>query len=312
MRAALIRSFGEPLDVADAPDPSAGTDEVVVDLALAGVNPLDLRLRAGGAGQVPLPFVPGCDGVGQVDGERVAVYGSGIGLQRPGTYAARVAVPSQSVVPIPDALDHEQAAALGLGGVTAWGIVHASGRVTTADRVLVLGASGGVGSLVVQLVAQTGAQVWAQVGDERDAATLRDLGVNEVVVVADAVDLRQAAKALKPTVVVDALGGPFTAAAVQLVRPGGRIVVYGTSAGATSELDLGTVYRKAVTLHGHAALMMSATDASAALSTCLDLAAGGRLRALVDSVVPLAQVNDAHQRITDRQATGKILLAVGD
>jgi NADPH2:quinone reductase len=117
---------------------------------------------------------------------------------------------------------------------------------------------------------------------------------------------------LKPTVVVDALGGDFTGAAVQLVRPGGRVVVYGASAGASGDVDLGALYRKAVTVRGHAALMMPADTARQALSACLELAAAGRLRAHVDSVRPLTQVNEARRRITARQATGKILLSVAD
>jgi NADPH2:quinone reductase len=312
MKAAQVEDFGEPLRVTDAPDPTAGPGELTVDLTYAGVNPLDLRLCAGGAGRVPLPFVPGCDGAGHVDGVPVVVYGSGIGIQRHGTYATRVTAPPESVVQVPDGLDQEQAAALGMAGVTAWGVVHQSGQMTPDDRVLVLGASGGVGTLVVQLAREVGSQVWAQVADPADAGTVQDLRPEQVAVVAEPGDLRAAVGALKPTVVVDALAGGFTGAALQLMPPRGRIVVYGASAGPRAELDLGALYRKAVTVRGHAALLMPADEASRALGACLEFAANGRLRAHVDSVHPLEEVNEAHRRITARRATGKILLRLAE
>jgi NADPH:quinone reductase len=309
MRAALIAEFGEPLRVGDTNEPHPDSGAVVVDLIYAGVNPLDVRLSAGGAGRVSLPFVPGCDGSGRLDGVPVVVYGDGLGVQRQGTYAERVAVRPEAVVAIPEGLDERQAAAVGLAGVTAWGLVHRSALISAEDVVLVLGASGGVGFLAVQLARRLSAHVWAQTTDPVDEATLR--AVSDGVVVAEAPRLRETA-ALKPTVVIDALGGAYTGAALHLVRPKGRIVVFGTSAGALGQIDLSTLYRKAVTIHGHAALMMPAQDAHSALAACLSLVAQGQLRVHVDSVLPLTQVNEAHKRIAQRQATGKILLSVSE
>ncbi|MPZ79552.1 MAG: zinc-binding dehydrogenase [Actinophytocola sp.] len=306
MKAARLHEFGSPLRIDDVPAPAPGPDEVLVRLTHAGVNPIDIRLRDGGAGRVELPFVPGCDGVGRADSGPVVVYGAGLGLRRAGTYAEQVAVPAKGVVRLPDGVDPVQAAGIGLAGVTAWALV---GRgVTAADRVLVLGASGGVGSLAVQLARSAGARVWAQTTDPEDASRL-DLGADRVVA-CDAAGLRDAVRELEPTVVLDGLGGAFTGAAVRAVANGGRITVFGVSAGARGEVDYATLYRKSVTLYGHASLAMPAADVRDALVGCLELVGAGQVRVLVDEVLPLGAVNAAHRRLTERRTTGKLVLAV--
>jgi NADPH2:quinone reductase len=304
VKAARLHEFRSPLRIDDVPDPEPGPDDVLVRLTHAGVNPIDVRLRDGGAGRVELPFVPGCDGVGYTASGNVVVYGAGLGLRRAGTYAEQVAVPARAAVRLPDGVDPLQAAGIGLAGVTAWALV---GRhVSAADRVLVLGASGGVGTLAVQLARSAGATVWAHTAEPADAA---DLGADKVIA-ADAAGLRDAVCELEPTVVLDGLGGSYTGAAVRAVADGGRITVFGVSAGGHGELDYAALYRKSVTLAGHASLALSASDVRDALVGCLELVAGGQVRVVIDAVLPLAAVNDAHDRLLTRRATGKLVLAV--
>lgn len=302
MKAARVHEFGAPLRIDEVADPVAGDGEVLVRLTHAGVNPIDVRLRDGGAGRVPLPFVPGCDGVGVTATGPVVVYGAGLGLRRAGTYAEWVAAPAPGVVPLPDGVDPLPAAGLGLAAVTAWALVRS---VTPADRVLVLGASGGVGSLAVQLAASAGARVCAQTTSPGLA-----IGAGEDVVVCDAAGLRDAVRSFEPTVVLDGLGGDYTGAAVRAVAQDGRITVFGVSAGSRGEIDYSVLYRKAVTITGHASLALPAADARAALAGCLDMVAAGQVRALVDEVLSLGAVNTAHQRLTDRRTTGKLVLAL--
>lgn len=304
MRAARLHEYRSPLRIDEVPDPSPGPGEVLVHLSHAGVNPIDVRLRDGGAGRVELPFVPGCDGVGHTDKGPVVVYGAGLGLRRAGTYAERVVVPDTGVVRLPDGVDPVQAAGIGLAGVTAWSLVGPD--VSTSDRVLVLGASGGVGTLAVQLARSAGATVWAQSTNPADAETL---GAPRVVA-CDADGLRDAVRELEPTVVLDGLGGPYTGAAVKAVANGGRITVFGVAAGARGELDYTTLYRKSVTLRGHASLALPAADVRDALVGCLELLSRGQVRVVVGDVLALAAVNDAHERLVARRATGKLVLAI--
>lgn len=309
MRAARIHSFGEPLVVEEVLDPEPSPGETVVELTHAAVNPLDIRVVSGGAGRMPLPFIPGCDGAGRTGLGPVLVYGGGIGLSRSGTYAGAVAVPDRYVVPIPDGVDPAQAAGLGMAAVTAYGLVHGPVPVSSEDRVLVLGASGGVGLLAVQLALAAGARVWAQTSSADDAALLTSLGAEEVVV-GGAAELRDGARSLSPHLVIDPLGGPFTDAALRILEPAGRIAVLGASAGGRGEVDFGMLYRKAATIVGHATLRMSGSQVRTALDACLDGLRTGTIKVHVDDVLPLDQVEQAHQRLNNRQATGKLVLAV--
>jgi NADPH2:quinone reductase len=304
VRAARLHEFRSPLRIDAVPDPEPGPGEVLVHLSHAGVNPIDVRLRDGGAGRVDLPFVPGCDGVGRTGGGPVVVYGAGLGLRRAGTYAERVVVPADGVVRLPEGVDPVQAAGIGLAGVTAWSLVGP--QVSTSDRVLVLGASGGVGTLAVQLSRSAGATVWAYTTNPADA---EELGA-ERVVACDADGLRDAVRELEPTVVLDGLGGPYTGAAVKAVADGGRITVFGVAAGTRGEVDYATLYRKSVTLRGHASLALSASDVRDALVGCLELLAGDQVRVVIGDVLPLADVNEAHERLVARRATGKLVLAI--
>lgn len=309
MRAARIHAFGEPLVVEEVSDPEAGSGETIVELTHAGVNPLDIRVASGGGGRMPLPFIPGCDGSGRTEQGPVLVYGKGIGLSRSGTYAEAVAVPDACVILIPDGVDPAQAAGLGMAAVTAYGLVHGPAPVTSEERVLVLGASGGVGLLAVQLALRAGGRVWAQTSSADDAALLTSLGAEEVVV-GGAAELHDGARALSPHLVIDPLGGPFTDVALRILEPGGRIAVLGAAAGARGEVDFGMLYRKAATLFGHATLQMSGSQVRTALETCLDGLRTGLLKVHVDDIVPLDQVEQAHERLTSRQTTGKLVLAV--
>lgn len=310
MRAARVHTFGQALQVDDVPEPEAGEGEAVVRLDYAGVNPLDVRICAGGAGRIPLPFTPGLEGVGTTEqGGQVLVYGEGIGMRRAGTYAEQVLVPLSSLIPLDDTVDAVQAAGLGLAGVTAWGALHRTARVTPEDRVLVLGASGGVGNLVVQLAREAGATVWSQVSTEADAGAQTGFGAHETVV-GGPDELRDALRPLSPTVVIDPLGGEFTAAALRALEPGGRIVVFGVAADDHSNLDLAMLYRKAAVVQGHAALATSPADVRQALEACLASLVTDRLQVHVDELLPLERVNEAHTRLVDRNVTGKLVLSV--
>lgn len=305
MKAARLHEFGAPLRFEDVPPESPGEDEVVVRLAYASVNPIDLRFCQGGANKPPLPFVPGCDGVGHTADGPVAVQGANIGTLRWGTFAEQVVVPKETVVPIPVDLDLRTAAAFGVAGMTAAHIVGEAARVTAADRVLVLGATGAVAMLTVQIAATTGATVWAHAS--RPTAAVAEWGAaNEVVT--EAATLRDAARELRPTVVVDGLGGDYTPAALRSLATGGRLVLFGVPAGTRAELDLATIYRKAITIKGVATRELPAKLTSVALADCLARAAAGNLTPQIADELPLTEANEALRRLEHRAATGKLLL----
>lgn len=307
MRAARLHEFGGPLRIEDVPPDAPADGEVAVRLAYAGVNPIDVRFVSGGAGKPALPFVPGCDGVGHTDNGPVAVQGAGIGTQRAGTFAQTVVAPASAVVPIPDSVDLRTAAALGVAGMTAGHVVRTVAAIQAGDRVLVLGATGAVAMQATQLALATGATVWAHT--TRPSSVVAGLGAAEVVT-ADATTLRDAVRALRPTVVLDGLGGAFTAAAVRSLSTGGRLALYGVAAGATAELDLATLYRRAIVVSGVATRELTAEQTSTALADCLDQVAAGHLHPVIAAELPLAEVNTALDRLANRGTTGKLLLAI--
>src|SRR5262249_10438716 len=157
-------------------------DEVVVELAFAGVNPIDRYIAEGQvAPDAPLPRTPGSEASGYLDGTPVLVYSPALGVERDGTWAAAVVAPREVVFDVNEGVDLREVAAMGVAGLTAWNVVELA-EIAKEDRVLVLGASGGVGLPVVSLAAAAGATVWGQTGSEDKAAAVRAQGAERVVV----------------------------------------------------------------------------------------------------------------------------------
>lgn len=307
--AARLHEHGSPLRVEEVALPEPGDGEVVVDLAFAGVNPVDRYTAAGQvASDGPLPRTLGGEASGRLDdGTGVLVNGGGLGTQRDGVWAQRAVVPREAVIALPQGVDLPTASAVGVAGLTAWNCVVREGEVAAGDRVLVLGAAGGVGLPIVGLAAARGATVWGQTGSPHKAQAIRDAGAADVIVT-DADGLAAAAADLRPSVVIDPLGGPFTPAALALIQPRGRYVVFGTSAGREVTLNLQAVYRSHLRVLGYSGMVLSAEERAEQLRETLRAIAEGRLRIPVDRTLPLAKVAEALDLLAARALTGKVLL----
>jgi NADPH2:quinone reductase len=306
MRAARVHHFGDTLQIDDVPNPEVGPGEVLVDVEFIGVNPLDVWVTQGtvGGGNQPLPFIPGLEAVGTVDDRQYVVHGFGVGTASDGMYRERAAVPEAALFPLPEGVDPAQAAAMPVAGRTAWWLVKDVAPVNAGDRVIVLGASGGVGSLIVQLAKARGAVVWGQTSSKEKADLITVAGADRVVV-ANADDLATQLVELAPTIAFDALGGRFTRALVEALELGGRIGLYGTSANPEATLNLQTIYRKGVSLLPGS---VPPHRTRSAIEAALAELAAGRLRVSVDQVLPLERAAEAHRRILDKAVRGKLLL----
>lgn len=306
--AARLVRHGQPLEVEEVELPAPGPGEVLAVLSHGGVNPVD---RYGAEGRVapdgPLPRTLGMEAAGTVDGRPVLVRGHGLGTERDGVWAGAAVVPRAALTALPDGVDPVQAAGMGVAGITAWRVVTELARVAADDRVLVLGASGGVGAVAVSVARGLGAEVWGQTGRPAAAGWITEHGATRAVV-ADAGELAAAVAGLRPTVVVDPLGGGFTGAAIEAMSPHGRLVLLGASAAPTGVLPLQAVYRKGCTLYGYGGLIEPEDALAEAAAASLQALADGRLQVPVDAVVPLASVNDALARLASRQARGKVVL----
>lgn len=303
-RACRLWEHGQPLRVEEVELPRPARDEVEVDMAYAGVNPVD---RYGALGQVsadgPLPRTLGSEGSGTAGGRAVMVRGHGLGSTRDGLWATEAVVPAGALIEVPDGVDLEAAAAMGVAGVTAWRVVTEKARVTHEDRVLVLGASGGVGSIAVSVARSLGATVWGQTSRADKADWVAQRGADEVVV-ADGASLVERAGELHPTVVIDPLGGDFTGAGVELLEPRGRLVLLGTSAGPNGNVPLRALYRKPLTVYGYGGLIEPDDVLARHIADAMEALREGRFEVVVDRVLPLDEVNDAFDLLETGRCKG--------
>lgn len=248
-----IHEFGTAPREDRVPPPQVGPGDVLVRLAASVVSHHDLTV-AGGQFPIrpPLPYVPGLEGAGyvmlvgsEVDpgrfpvGSAVRIYGGGLGATRSGTWAEFAAVPASAVTLVPTGLDLGLAAACGSAAGTAWAALVHRGDLQATERIGVTGASGAVGSLVLQLAVEQGAR--SRVGWVRSPARTAAVPEGVEVVVGDGpvepVDL-----------LVDTVGGPLLEKRLGSVRPGGRAVLVGYTAGEHACLSLPELLARDVSL----------------------------------------------------------------
>lgn len=307
IRAARLVAHGAPLQVEEVPLRDPGPGEVVVDLAAAGVNPVD-RYKAEGlvppAG--PLPRTPGGEATGWLDGAPVLVDAVGLGHLTDGVWAEAVTVDKRHLTALDPSVDLFAAAGLGVAGTTAWDTVVTIGKVTAADRVLVLAAAGGVGLAIISLAVSAGGTVMGQVGSEPKATAVREFGATAVV--ADATTLAAAVGDFAPTVIFDPLGGDFTPAALSLLSRRGRHVLFGTTAGARTEIALQALYRSSLQLLGYGGLGRTDEERHEGARKAAAALAEGMLRIRVGRVIALSDAANAFEVLADRSRAGKLVI----
>ena len=308
VRAARLTEHGQPLTVEEVALPQPDTGEVVVRLRYGGVNPVDRYTAEGRVSpDGPLPRTLGAEAAGEVDGRPVLVAGEGLGGSRDGVWAQAAVVPEQAVIDLPAGVDLREAAAMGIAGLTALKCVRELARVTAEDRVLVLGASGGVGGIIVSLARSAGATVWGQTGAPEKAPAIIEDGAERVAVGGPERIAAEIAE-FAPTVAFDPLGGGFVQPVVQAMSPRGRIVSFGVSAGAETTFNIQALYRKMVSLLGYGGMLLTREERQTGLHTSLQALAAGELKVRIADVLALSEVNEAFARITDRRVQGNLLL----
>ena len=309
MRAIQISAIHGPLDVVDLDDPQPGGGERLVHLQYAAVNPLDVWVSQGNfAAITKLPHTGGVEGVGVADGKTVMVRGYGVGINRPGTYAQQVAVSAASILEVPNGVDPRQAAALGVAGLTAYRCARTLGQVQAGQVVLVTGASGGVGSLAVQIAKHAGARVLGQTSNAAKADAVSASGADRVILASNGDELGAALEGEIPNVIIDGVAGNYVRALTECVATGGKIVNYGTSAGSEIAFDMRVLYRKGAAILGYGGI--NDLDTADAFAELFAMVAEGNLRVPIDAVLPLDQAGEAHRRILAKEVQGKLLLDV--
>ncbi|MGY1672585.1 quinone oxidoreductase family protein [Geodermatophilus sp. SYSU D00710] len=312
VQAVVVERTGGPevLQARDLPDPEPGEGQVLVDVEAVGVNFRDVYEREG---RPPyggrLPAVVGAEGAGTVagTGERVAW------LDVPGSYATRVAAPRDRLVPVPDGVPAELAAAVVLQGCTAQYLAADSYPVSEGDWAVVHSAAGGVGLLLTQLVRARGGHVLATVSTEDKAELARAAGADDVVVgyAGFPERVRELSGGEGAAVVYDGVGRATFAAGLTALRPTGRMVLFGAASGQPEPLPLqqlaahGSLYVQRPTLGTYTRTPQLLRERVGAV---LDLVASGRLDVRIGGRYPLREARRAHEDLEARRTTGKLLL----
>ena len=320
MRAVIVREFGPPevLEPGEAPEPVARDDEVVVDVELASVTFVETQIRAGRPPRPSmLPALPAIlgNGVGGV----ITATGSGIdaglvgrrvvtSLGGSGGYAERAATLAERILEIPRGVTMRDAVALLADGRTALRLAGLA-QPRAGDTVLVEAAAGGVGTLLVQLARNAGAQVVALAGGERKLALARELGADVAIDYTDGAWPQRVRDAVDTVdVVFDGVGGAIGAAAFGLLGPGGRFCPFGMASGSFAAIDAEAAEARGIAVvHGAAP---TADELVALARGALDEAAAGRLRPLIGQEFALTDAAAAHAAIETRATLGKTLLVV--
>lgn len=296
------------LELAEVPQPEPAPTEVLVRVTGAGVNPVDWKTRARGAFLGEPPFTVGWDVAGVVEAlgrgvTRFAVGDRAFGMPRfpyeAAAYAEYVAAPSRQLARTPVGLGDLEAAALPLAGLTAWQALVETADVQTGQRVLVLGAAGGVGHLAVQIANARGAYVIGTASAAKHAF-LAELGVNEAIdYTSDSVE-----EAVSDVdVVLDLVGSETSPRAIASLRDGGVFIAV-ASAGGIDDLGAQAGDRVRVT-------SMLVEPDRAGLEEIAKLVSSDALRPHVSQTFPLAEAGRAHELGETGRTQGKLVLTVG-
>jgi NADPH2:quinone reductase len=323
MRAVQAKEFGGPevLVSVELPDPVPGPGEVVIDVAYVDTIFVETQVRAGWGRdwfQVTPPYVPG----GGVSGV-VGALGAGVPAEWLGRrvtslvsdgYAERAVAPVSALTVVPDSVDLLTAAALVHDGLTAAGLLEVT-SVGPTDRVLILGASGGMGTLLIQLAHERGARVVAVARGDAKLSLVRGLGADAVVDATRDDWVAAARRALGGTVegadvVLDGVGGDLGAAALPLTADGGRFSAHGAASGGFSPLDTEEAARRGIAVFGIGDIQFAPADLRRFTSTAQSEAAAGRLRPVIGEVFALERAGDAHTAVEGRGLVGKVVLKV--
>ncbi len=310
MKAVVFEKNGGPevLQYKEVDDPAPREGQVLVDIEAAGINYRDVYERQGGGYGSPPPAVIGVEGAGRIadNGERVGWAAV------PGSYATRVAADREHLVPIPDGVSSEDAAAAMLQGMTAHYLTFDSYPIQSGDWVVVHAAAGGVGLLVTQLAKLRGGRVIGTTSTEEKATLAREAGADEVIEYEGFPDrVKEISDGEGAAAVYDGVGKATFLDGLKALRPLGRMILYGGASGQPDPLDLaklapaGSLYVQRPTLATYVRTPELLRERATHL---FELIADGKLKLRIGHRYPLSEARQAHEDLEARRTTGKLIL----
>jgi NADPH:quinone reductase-like Zn-dependent oxidoreductase len=335
MKAIILRELGEPenLRLEEIPEPQPAAHEVLVRLKAAALNHRDVWIRRGLYAGIKLPIILGSDGAGNVVLAGTAVDPSLVGravvinpsldwgrddrvpgpnfrilgLPDDGTYTQFIKVPAKNVYPKPHPLSYEEAAAVPLASLTAYRAIVSRAQVQAGETVLVTGISGGVSTFALLIAKKLGAHVLVTSGSNTKIARASDLGADGGANY-QTQDWGKEILALSggkgPDVIIDSVGGETFGKAIEIIKPGGRIVTYGATTGPAKQIEIRRIFWKQIDVLG------STMGTPKEFEQMLELYGHNGLRPVIDRVFPLAEAASAHRRMEEAAQFGKIILQI--
>jgi NADPH:quinone reductase len=320
MKAIRVQHSGGPevMELVELPMPQVKPTEAVVKVSVAGVNSIDGHFRDGSL-RTQLPFIPGQEGAGVVTavgsqakgvkgGDRVAWSGT------LGSYSEYVAAAADSLVPVPDEVTDQQAAAAMMHGLTAHYLVNDAHKLKAGETALVHAAAGGVGLLLVQMARIIGARVIGTASSEEKARLAREAGADEVIVFTHQdfeTEVKRLTAGTGVDVVYDGVGKATFEKNLNVLRPRGLLVLYGMSSGPVPPVDpaklseKGSLYMARTTL---AHFTATREELQARTSALFAMIMEGKLNLHIARTYPLADAAQAHRDMEARKIAGKLLL----
>jgi len=323
MYAVRIHQHGGPevLRYEEVPTPAPGEGQALVRLVACGVNFIDIYQRKG-LYRVELPVVLGQEGAGVVEavgpgvtevkpGDRVA-YSNVLGA-----YTEYAVVPAARLVPIPDGVTYQQAAAVMVQGMTAHYLVHSTYPLKPQDTCLVHAAAGGVGLLLVQMAKRRGATVIGTVSTEEKAKLAREAGADHVILYTQQdfeQEVMRITEGRKVQVVYDSVGKDTFERSLNCLTLRGMMVLYGQSSGPVPPFDPQVLVQKGSLFLTRPGIWHYTATRDELLWRARDVlgaVASGDLKVRIDRALPLSQAQEAHRALEGRETTGKVLLLTG-
>ncbi len=325
MRAIQILQTGGPeaLTLQHLPDPIPGPGEALLRIEASGVNFIDTYLREGRY-PASLPFTLGQEAAGVIVSLGPAIAGTPAPNLRPGdrvawtgipgTYAELATAPVDRLVPIPDALSAQQAAAALLQGMTAHYLAHSAYPIQPHSTVLIHAGAGGTGLLLTQMAKALGARVFTTVSTPDKAELSREAGADETILYTQtdfAAEVKHLTGGQGVPVVYDSVGKSTFEASLTSLQPRGTLVLFGGASGPVPPFDLirlstmGSLYITRPTLKDYVA---TRADLEARATEVFNRVAQGALKLRIHQTYPLAEAAGAHRDLESRQTTGKLLL----
>ncbi|GAC1394565.1 MAG: NADPH:quinone oxidoreductase family protein [Ktedonobacteraceae bacterium] len=323
MKAIRINKTGGPevmcLEEIEKPTPKAG--EVLIKIAAAGINYADLSQRQGMyLTRTHTPMTMGFEVAGTIEalgsGVTSPKVGSRVIALTGGGYAEYTTAPANTIIPIPENLSFESAAAFPVQGITAYQLLRESTRLQAGESVLVHAAAGGVGTLAIQLAKLMGAKtIIGTASSDKKLELVRRLGADVAINYKEAnwaEQVKEATHDKGPDIILEMVGGEIAEKSLQILAPFGRMVVYGAASGQMVQFSgIQLMYKNQSVVGYWLTAWMSRPDKTAeAAKDLMQYLASGKLHIIVGHTFPLKEAAEAHKAIAERKTTGKVVLVV--